>query len=388
MEQDNDNMLKMCITQAYDKLCKGELYTAYGLKEASLQYFCLPLPDPIKPSAPFHRFLRAASELNHAENVKLDKAQFRSACKKRLEFLMQHRSDCLVLISDILLLRQKLPGELLHDLKDNQAPKNDKVDPCCNDPMVIPTSCVSEPPQVKVHPTITSTNKSNRQLDQLCSPQKRKKVWHSQNRQETTQKVCTKTIESNIACSTDALVASSPPNADHNGVLVKQKPKTKPFHLRDFLAPKKTQPQVAQVIPRAASDLTPTPVATLPSWMTSQPSGNSPTDDPRAFGHEFILQAAGSLPSLRINVDGFAWEVENAIYNYATDAATLEPSFDWITVYWRRVHLLAAAICGKHDKSTLKDHLLDGKYLQPSEIVNLTESELCQAFLNKPKRKV
>ncbi len=122
----------------------------------------------------------------------------------------------------------------------------------------------------------------------------------------------------------------------------------------------------------------------------------------RSFGHEFLVQGTGSLPEDVVNVDSMALELEDAIYQYATEKtnATMttvdeEKTADqgdnlddrnepWTPLYWKMVYLLAAAISGRRDSSSLHPLLLQGKYATAMDVVKIPESNLRRAFENLP----
>jgi len=138
----------------------------------------------------------------------------------------------------------------------------------------------------------------------------------------------------------------------------------------------------------------------LPNWMTISPTRIPPTGTARAFGYEFFTQAAGLFPSDIVNVESIALELEEANYCFAVKSTSLAEQADkedetsseetdqqnavWRKPYWKRLHRVIGAICGKYDRGGLYPLILRGDYASAKEVVELPESSLMRAFDNEP----
>jgi hypothetical protein len=201
-----------------------------------------------------------------------------------------------------------------------------------------------------------------------------------------------------IALLSQGVEAKSPARPTPQASVATTKPEKKKFSLGNLMRPK----EVVAVVPerrssgdepRSAATLGKSHVKKLPEWMTNLPRKNPPTCTVRSFGHEFLIQAAGFFPEDVVNVDSMALELEDAIFQYASEK-TKELDGDietedinsapWVKLYWKMVHLLVAAICGKHDRSSLHPLILDGKYASPMDVVTIPESNLRRSFENLP----
>ncbi len=114
----------------------------------------------------------------------------------------------------------------------------------------------------------------------------------------------------------------------------------------------------------------------LPAWMTEgiqEPS--IPLEGPRALALEFLLDMAAYFPSSKVNKEGIARAVEAAIYKEAS-----KQSSEWIPLYWRKVHNLVAAICGKIQPTNLFDLIMSGRFETADQLVGLPEKTLMDVF--------
>lgn len=113
----------------------------------------------------------------------------------------------------------------------------------------------------------------------------------------------------------------------------------------------------------------------LPSWMTEEIQAPAALEDPRALALEFLLDMAAFFPSSKVNKDSIARSIEAAIYNEARKLSS-----DWIPCYWKKVHIIVAAICGKLQPTSLFNLLVTGRFDTADQLVGLPEKTFMEAF--------
>jgi hypothetical protein len=120
----------------------------------------------------------------------------------------------------------------------------------------------------------------------------------------------------------------------------------------------------------------------LPLWVTGPPTLDAPMEDPRRLALEFLLQMAGHFPDSSVHMDSFARSLESSVYHWATSAPTSDDD-TWVEKYWSKIHTLVAALCGKVEKGTLQDLVLQGRFDTADKLVGLSDDMFVASFEGK-----
>lgn len=115
-----------------------------------------------------------------------------------------------------------------------------------------------------------------------------------------------------------------------------------------------------------------------PSWLTSVPGADDSLtmNDDRAFALEFFQDAASRFPPEKANREAVARALEKAVFRWAKD----NHGSDWVDPYWRKVHALVAAICGKRETGPIVGVILKGKYASARDLVLAPDETLEWSF--------
>ena len=53
---------------------------------------------------------------------------------------------------------------------------------------------------------------------------------------------------------------------------------------------------------------------------------------------------------------------------------------NWLDLYWKKVHAIVAAVCGKTDAGSLLQLLMAGQFREPKDLLDLTDKQLGDSF--------
>ena len=108
----------------------------------------------------------------------------------------------------------------------------------------------------------------------------------------------------------------------------------------------------------------------LPTWMTdSVDTGN--LDDQRSLALDFLLDMAAHFPQEKTNKNAIARSIENSIFK---DCKKTDDT------YWKTIHKVVAAVCGKLEVGSLFDMILAGKFERAEDLVKLKNEDYVDSF--------
>ena len=142
----------------------------------------------------------------------------------------------------------------------------------------------------------------------------------------------------------------------------------------------------------------------IPSWTLQAISTETPSNENRLFGLEFLQQAASCIPeSKNVNHSAIVHNLELAIYNWSTGDSkerkkhqgigknknSDNDSVDfWVDKYWSKIHDLVACISGKRLKGTLAGMIAAGKFATPDKLICLSDDDLWRSFQSAPMSEI
>jgi hypothetical protein len=159
------------------------------------------------------------------------------------------------------------------------------------------------------------------------------------------------------------------------------KPERKKFLLGSLMQPRSSSQGTSQVH-RGEETKAAAETALVPLWVTGPSSLDAPTEDPRRLALEFLLQMASHFPDGSVHVDSLARSLESAVYHWATNMSTSDVD-SWMDKYWSKIHSLVAGLCGKVEKGTLQDVVLQGRFDTPDKLVGLSDDKFVASFEGK-----
>jgi hypothetical protein len=142
----------------------------------------------------------------------------------------------------------------------------------------------------------------------------------------------------------------------------------------------------------------------IPSWTLQAMSTETPSNENRLFGLEFLQQATLCIPeSKNVNRSATVHNLELAIYNWSTGDSNEgkkhqgigknknldNDSADfWVDKYWSKIHDLVACISGKRLKGTLVGMIAAGKFATPDKLICLSDDDLWRSFQSSPMSEI
>jgi len=146
----------------------------------------------------------------------------------------------------------------------------------------------------------------------------------------------------------------------------------------------------------------------IPSWTLQAMSTETPSNENRLFGLEFLQQATSYIPeSKNVNHNAIVHNLELSIYNWSigdsnehkkykgignnknhdndNDNDNDNDSVDWwVDKYWSKIHDLVACISGKRMKGTLAEMIAAGKFATPDKLICISDDDLWRSFQSSP----
>lgn len=111
------------------------------------------------------------------------------------------------------------------------------------------------------------------------------------------------------------------------------------------------------------------------AWLTAVPAIDSGLNGTRTLALEFFKEAAARLKSDKLNPDSVVRSIEKAIYEWSQSKPKKEET------YWKKVHCIIAAICGKYGKpGGLAHKISNGDFKRPQDILDISDDVLLKCF--------
>ena len=120
---------------------------------------------------------------------------------------------------------------------------------------------------------------------------------------------------------------------------------------------------------------------TMPDWVTGALQVETPSDDTRVLGLEFLRQAAPFIPSSKgVDHDGIALALEASIYKFMK----ANHQFNWAKKYWEKIDGIVVALSGEKDLGTISSMIAQGKFETADQVVGLADDAIMNSFLGRP----
>merc|ERR1711957_225144 len=129
---------------------------------------------------------------------------------------------------------------------------------------------------------------------------------------------------------------------------------------------------------------------TVPSWTSQAMLTETPPNENRLFGLEFLQQGIPCIPENKnVNHNAIAHNLELAIYKWSTsdfnernthhgicknkNHKNNESEESWVDQYWSKIHDLVACISGKRLEGTVAGMIAAGKFASPEKLICLSD---------------
>jgi hypothetical protein len=147
-----------------------------------------------------------------------------------------------------------------------------------------------------------------------------------------------------------------------------------------FLPTRPAERAVSATVPQSEPSVTSSSAnitMELPDWMRTPVTAPTLPKE-RLYGLAFLREMTSYLPSDKVNKNSVAIAIEKAVFEWASTQGQSSPAL--LDIYWKKVRAIVAAVCGKHSPGALMRDLMNGKFVEARNLVDLNDAKLWEYF--------